>query len=382
MHLGELVMGLTKYKLGELINLCDVKNDKLKYGIEDVKGISIQKKFIETKANMEGVSLKPYYLVQPDDFAYVTVTSRNGEKITLAHNVTDSTYIVSSSYVVFKVIATDLLLSDYLFIYFNRPEFDRFSRFNSWGSARETFSWEDFCDIEIELPSLSIQQKYVNIYNAMLANQQNYERGLDDLKLVFDAYIDNLSNCVSQKIGYYIERNKKRNQDNEFTKEDVKGFNNDGLFIEPMRLFSGDISTFKIVEKNDFVYNSRINSTIKKLSVVINEGASLVVSPAYESFYVKSDKELYPFYLYLLLSRESFARKVLFNSFGSSTTVFGFDDLSEIEIPIPSFPEQIAIANLYKAYKKRWLLNEKLKAQIKIICPILIKGSMKDGCNE
>ncbi|WP_458524100.1 replication initiator protein A [Gardnerella vaginalis] len=162
----------------------------------------------------------------------------------------------------------------------------------------------------------------------------------------------------------------------------VKDFNNDGLFIEPMRLFSGDISTFKIITKNDFVYNSRINSTIKKLSIVINEAEDVIVSPAYESFYIEKDKELlYPFYLYMLLQRESFARKVLFNSFGSSTIVFGFDDLSEIEIPIPSFSEQVAIANLYKIYKERWSINEKLKVQIKSICPILIKGSIEEGRN-
>ena len=89
-------MGLTKYKLGNLIQICDEKNDDLRFGIDDVKGISIKKIFIETKADMSGVSLKPYYLVQPDDFAYVTVTSRNGEKITLAHNTSDHTYIAVS----------------------------------------------------------------------------------------------------------------------------------------------------------------------------------------------------------------------------------------------------------------------------------------------
>ena len=183
-------MGLTKYKLGNLIQICDEKNDDLRFGIDDVKGISIKKIFIETKADMSGVSLKPYYLVQPDDFAYVTVTSRNGEKITLAHNTSDHTYIVSSSYIVFCVKEKDLLLSDYLFMYFHRPEFDRYSRFHSWGSARETFSWEDMCDITIELPPLSIQRKYVDVYNAMLTNRQSYERGLEDLKLVCDAYID------------------------------------------------------------------------------------------------------------------------------------------------------------------------------------------------
>lgn len=185
-------MGLSRYRLGDLIELCEARNDDLQYGIEDVKGVSIQKIFIDTKANMEGVSLNPYYLVQPDDFVYVTVTSRNGEKITLAHNVTEKTYIVSSSYIVFKVKKTDLLLSDYLFMYFNRPEFDRYSRYNSWGSARETFDWSEMCAIEIDLPPLDIQQKYVDVYNAMIANQQCYERGLEDLKLVCDAYIEEL----------------------------------------------------------------------------------------------------------------------------------------------------------------------------------------------
>lgn len=216
-------MGLTKYKLGELIELCETRNDNLKYGVKDVKGISIQKEFIETKANMEGVSLKPYYLVQPDDFVYVTVTSRNGEKITLAHNISDSTYIVSSSYVVFKVKRIELLLSDYLFMYFNRPEFDRFSRFNSWGSARETFNWEDMCDIDIELPNIEIQQKYVDVYNAMLENQKSYESGLDDLKLVCDAYIEDLRRKLPcDIIGNYVHQYNEKNNNGEITLEQVK----------------------------------------------------------------------------------------------------------------------------------------------------------------
>ena len=108
--------------------------------------------------------------MKPDEFAYVTVTSRNGEKITLAHNDTQSTYIVSSSYIVFKIKDTDSLLSEYLFMYFNRAEFDRYSRFNSWGSAREAFSWDEMCKIKISLPPIEVQQKYVAVFNALLAN--------------------------------------------------------------------------------------------------------------------------------------------------------------------------------------------------------------------
>lgn len=375
-------MELTKYKLGELIEPSDERNSDNKLTLNDVKGISIQKIFIETKADMTGVSLSPYKLVRPDDFAYVTVTSRNGEKITLAHNITEDTYIVSSSYIVFRVMRKELLLSDYLFMYFNRSEFDRFSRYNSWGSARETFSWEDFCDIDIDLPPIDLQQKYVDIYNAMVSNQKCYERGLEDLKHTCDAYIENLGNDIYHPISNYIERNKKRNQDAVFEKTDVKGFNNEGEFIKPMRLFSGDISTFKIVATGEFVYNSRINSTIKKLSVALNEENDLIVSPAYESFYVSNEKELYPYYLYMLLQREMFAKKVLFNSFGSSTLVFGIDNLGEVEIPVPTIDVQKAIADIYRTYKERRAINERLKAQIKDICPILIKGSIEEARKE
>ena len=105
-------MGLSKYKLGDLIQLEDERNANNQYLINVVRGISIQKVFIDTKADMRDVSLSPYILVKPGFFAYVTVTSRNGEKITLAHNTTDRTYIVSSSYVVFSVLKPDVLDSD------------------------------------------------------------------------------------------------------------------------------------------------------------------------------------------------------------------------------------------------------------------------------
>ena len=341
--------------------------------------MTITKEIIPTKADVTGTDLSKFLVVSPGEFIYNPRT--HGKRIGFGYNNTDDTFIISWNNIAFKVKASmkDVVLADYLFLHFKRDEWDREACFQSWGSSTEVFFWETLCDMEVDLPPLSIQQKYVDIYNAMLANQQSYERGLEDLKLVCDAYIENLANCEYKKIGDYIERNKNRNQDNKFTVSDVKGFNNDGLFIEPMRLFSGDITTFKIVTRNDFVYNSRINSTIKKLSIVINEGEDLIVSPAYESFRVCRENELSPFYLYLLLQRESFARKVLFNSFGSSTIVFGYDDLSEIEIPVPDFIEQVALANIYRAYKERWGINEKLKAQIKDICPILIKGSIEEA---
>lgn len=371
-------MALTKYKLGELIKPCELKNDELKYDIPDVKGISIQKIFIETKANMEGVSLKPYYLVQPDDFAYVTVTSRNGEKITLAHNTTDKTYIVSSSYIVFRVNRTDLLLSDYLFIYFNRPEFDRYSRFNSWGSARETFSWEDMCDMDIELPSIEIQQKYVDVYNAMLANQQSYERGLDDLKLTCDAYIEELRRKLPcEPIGPYIERHDVRNGPN--GTKNVMGVSTTKEFREPTsKVNRNELSNYKVVKPRQISFVQTTHNEKVFCNAFNNTDFDIVVTSVNEVFSTKEDK-LLPEYLVMFFNRTEFDRYARFHSWGSARETFTWDDLVKVEIPIANITTQKSIVNIYTAYKERKEINEKLKSQIKNISPILIKGSLEDG---
>ncbi len=370
-------MGLSKYKLGELIEYCDERNKENIYSLEDVKGISIQKIFIDTKADMKDVSLTPYKIVKPDDFSYVTVTSRNGNKITLARNEADKVYIVSSSYEVFRVKETSKLLSKYLFMYFNRPEFDRYSRYNSWGSARETFSWEDMCDIEIELPSIDIQQKYVDIYNAMVANQQCYERGLDDLKLTCDAYIENLrKETGSEPIGKYIEPIKDINIDGKIKR--VKGVESSGSFMDTRANMNGvDISKYSIVKKGDIAYNpSRIN--IGSIALYNND-EPCIMSPMYLSFRIKSRKNIIPEYLSLWFNRKEFQRYTMFNASGSVRDTFDYSMMEEVSIPIPSIDIQQDIVNIYNAYNERKSINEKLKKQIKDICPILIKGSIEEG---
>lgn len=373
-------MGLTKYKLGELIELCEARNDELQFGIDDVKGISMQKIFIETKANMEDVSLKPYYLVQPDDFVYVTVTSRNGEKITLAHNITENTYIVSSSYVVFKVRKTDLLLSDFLFMYFNRPEFDRYSRYNSWGSARETFSWEDMCDIDVELPDIKIQQKYVDVYNTLLENQKSYERGLEDLKLVCDAYIEDLRHKMPcEAIGVYIEE---FNQKNEIglNLDSVRGIATSKEFIDTKANMDGvALDNYKIVEPDMIAFISDTSRRADKMSLALNQSEEVYLVSSISTVIKTNKNKLLSKYLYLFFCRTEFDRYARFHSWGSARETFSIDDMKDISIPIPNLEIQKSIVEIHEAYITRKEINEKLKAQIKDICPILIKGSIEEA---
>ena len=378
-------MGLSEYRLGDLIELNDTRNIDEKFALDDVRGISIQKIFIETKADMTEVSLKPYILVRPDAFAYVTVTSRNGGKITIAHNNSDKIYIVSSSYVVFSVNRPDILLSDYLFMYFNRPEFDRYARFNSWGSARETFSWEDMCDITITLPPLSIQQKYVRIYNALRENLRVYERGLEDLKMVCDGFIEDLRRKIPcEKIGGYIELVYDRNESLRYGIDDVQGISIEKKFIATVAdMREVDLRPYYIVHKNEFAFVPVTSRNGGKISLAMNDtDNNIICSQSYVVFRSKEKEKLLPEYLMLFLSRSEFDRYARFHSWGSARENFSFEDMCDVSIPIPDLATQESIANIYKVYQKRKSLSEKLKSLIKSICPVLIKGALEEAQKE
>ena len=369
-------MTMKKYKLGELISLCDERNSDNKYTLLDVKGISIKKEFIETKADMAGVSLSPYILVRPDSFAYVTVTSRNGEKITLAHNTSEDTYVVSSSYIVFKVDRPEIILSDYLFMFFNRPEFDRYARFNSWGSARETFSWEDFCDIDITLPSIEQQRKYVDVYLALQNNLAAYQSKVEELKLVCDGYIEELRREMPcERIGEYIFRYSEKNTDKAIN--DVVGLSTEKNFrVAQSRVNRNELGGYKIVHPLDIAYVPTTD-TWKVLAFAVNHfEKDVVVSPIYEVFATKG--KLKSDYLAVWLKREEFDRYARYNSWGSARENFTFEEMQEIRIPIPDDSVQQAIIDLYLVYEDRKAVAIQLKEQLSKICPVLIRGSLME----
>lgn len=376
MHSRGLAMALTRHKLGDLIQPIDVRNNS-NLGIEYVRGISTGKEFIDTKANLDGVSLNSYKIVKHNDFAYVSDTSRRGDKIAIAYNNNNQNLLISSIYTVFRVKKENLLIPYYLFIYFNRPEFDRYSRYNSWGSARETFSWDDFCDIDIELPSISIQQKYVDIYNAMLANQKSYEHGLDDLKLVCDAYIENLRREIPcEAIGPYIEEKNEKNDNNMITL--FQGVNVDHVFTDPKRIAENS-ENGSVVRTGQFAFNKVMKAHNTKLPIALREGPDCVVSNSYQVFEVCDKDKLLPKYLLLWMNRSETQRYAGFISVGTTRDIFSFSDMKQIAIPIPSKKLQQCIIDIFSCYQARCLINDKLKSQIKDICPILIKGSIEEG---
>lgn len=372
-------MALSKYKLGELIEQCDQRNSDNEYILDDVRGVSTGKEFISTKANMDGVSLLTYKIVAQREFAYVADTSRRGEKIAIAFNTGDKPILISSIYTVFRVSQNENLVSDYLFMFFNRPEFDRYARFNSWGSARETFDWDTLCDIDIELPDLPTQQKYVDIYNAMIANQQAYERGLDDLKLTCDALIDNYKHKSTKKtVCDILQEVDVRNVNG--TTSNVQGINISKQFMPSVANTNGvDLSKYKLVFKGQFAFSGMQTGRDECIRIALfDKEEPIIISPAYSVLQLK-DNDVIAEYVMMWFSRNEVDRLGCFMSDASIRTNLDMERFYEIEIPVPEMKIQKAIVDIYNSYKVRRSINEKLKSQIKNICSILIKGSLEEN---
>ena len=155
----------TDYKvLGDYIQLVDRRNRDL--AITNLLGVSIEKRFIPSIANIIGTDLSSYKVVQTGQFAYGPVTSRNGEKISIAY-LDGEDCIISSSYTVFEVVKKDELDPEYLMLWFSRPEFDRYARYKSHGSVREIFDWDELCMVELPVPAIEEQRNIVKAYKAI-----------------------------------------------------------------------------------------------------------------------------------------------------------------------------------------------------------------------
>ncbi|MFR9496368.1 MAG: restriction endonuclease subunit S [Rikenellaceae bacterium] len=152
-------------RLGDYIREVNVRNRKLE--VTKLLGVSIQKRFIPSIANTIGTDMSTYKIVTRGQFAYGPVTSRNGDKVSIALLSECDSAIISQAYTVFEVIDNSELLPEYLMMWFMRPEFDRYARYKSHGSAREIFDWSEMCDVELPIPLPEKQRAIVKEYQTL-----------------------------------------------------------------------------------------------------------------------------------------------------------------------------------------------------------------------
>lgn len=373
-------MGLSKCKLGELIELVTETNSELKYKADDVRGMTITKEIIPTKANVKDTDLSKFLVVHPYEFIFNPRT--HGKKIGFGYNNSEDTFLISWNNIAFRVSSKSKgrVLAEYLFLHFNRSEWDREACFRSWGSSTEVFSWDALCEMEVDLPPIDIQQKYVAVYNAMLANQQSYERGLEDLKLTCDAYIEELRrNIPSVAIGKYLIPSDERNTLN-LSADSVRGLSVSKDMIETKANMNGvSVSNYKIVPPRYIAYVSDTSRRGDKMSLGFNRTKETFLVSSISTVFKTDTRYLLPEFLMLYICRDEFDRYARFHSWGSARETFDWDEMCDVRIPIPAIEIQQDIVNIYEAYLTRKEINEKLKTQIKDLCPILIKGSIEEA---
>lgn len=368
-------MALTKYKLGDLVSLVDERNN---LGIRKFYGININKEFMPTAANTEGLNETNYKVVRKNRFVYSGMQTGRDECIRISMYSGEEPILVSPAYTTFEVTATNIVLPLYFFMKFLSKEKDRYGAFCSDGSIRSNLDWEVFCNINLDLPPLPIQQKYVDVYNAMLANQKSYEKGLDDLKLTCDAYIEDLRRKMPcEPIGPHIERYDIRNGQN--GTKNVMGVSTSKEFREPTSKVNRDeLANYKVVKPMQISFVQTTHNEKVFAYAFNNTDEDIVVTSVNEVFSTNENK-LLPEYLSMFFNRTEFDRYARFHSWGSARETFTWDDLIKVKLPIADMAIQKSIADIYKVYKQRKLINERLKTQIKDICPILIKGSIEEA---
>ena len=367
-------------RIGNYIHLVDNRNKDL--SVTNLLGINITKNFMPSVANTSESDLSKYKIIQKGQFAYSAMQVGRDETIRLALYALESPAIISPAYLVIEVNNGNELLPEYMMMWFQRPESDRYGWFISDSSVRASLEWERFCEIQIPIPDIDEQRKFVALYNGLLTNQKTYENSLADLQLICDTYIENLINTESRKVlGAYIELYEERNT--QMSIKRVQGVSISKIFIETRANMSGvSIHDYKVVRKGHFAFNPNTARMGEKICVALNDGEPCIVSKIYPVFKVIDTNNLLPEYLLLWFTRPDFDRYARFHSWGSARETFDWADMCNVKLPIPDMKIQEAIVTISHTLETRKRINEQLKNTIKPLCPVLMKGVVENFKTE
>ena len=365
-------------RLGDYIEAVDERNREGKYTVEDVRGVANTKGFIYTKANISDRDLSSFQVVNPTYFAFNRRTTRNGERLGLGYNDTHSTFICTEDYVVFKIKdeKRGKLHPCFLYILFLRDEFDRYVRYDSWGSATEFFNWSNMQDIRIPLPSMEVQRDLVATYEGLKRLAKDNEALIAPLTEACQAFIvDCKRQYPSVPLGEYIEEVREKNDGGVVTR--VFGLSTQKEFREPSsRVNHLELNGYKIVRRDEFAYVPTTD-TWKVFACALNKGETIVVSPIYIVFKVKHEDILLVDFLYVILQSQEFDRYARFNSWGSARENFSWVELCRVHIPLPPLEVQLSIVNLYHCIEEAKRIAREARERLGALCPALVQYAIE-----
>jgi len=167
-------MRSTYKKLGPYVRELKVRNNAV--ACTELRGVSIGKEFMPSVANIHGTDLSKYKRVEKHQFAFNPMHVGRDEVLPIALLAQDEPIIVSPAYVVFEVRDHEELLPEYLMMWCRRPEFDRNAWFTTDNSVRGGFSWNNFCEMELPIPSIDKQREIVKEYRTVVDRIRLNER--------------------------------------------------------------------------------------------------------------------------------------------------------------------------------------------------------------
>ena len=372
--------------LGNYIRLVDERNKDL--SVTKLLGVSISKKFIPSIANIVGTDLSNYKIVRTGQFAYGPVTSRNGEKISIAY-LDEEDCIISSSYTVFEVENKEKLDPEYLMLWFSRPEFDRYARYKSHGSVREIFDWNELCMVELPVPDIEKQRKIVKAYKTLtdriaLKQQINDNLANTEQAILVETVINN--HTVPTALGDLVDfidgdRGKNYPTFDEFTSTGYclflkasnvtsTGFNFDNcMFVSEEKdklMNKGHLSPYDIVltSRGTLGNVALYDKHIKYENVRINSGM-LIIRP--------KTKRLSPYFIYALLKSSYMKAAIERFKSGSAQPQLPIKDLQKITFEIPeSDTVLVALDRQFLAVEESISINNNEIGNLKELSNVLL----------
>ncbi len=337
-----------------------------------ISGVNIEKGFIPTVANMAGVDTSKYKLVPYNHFACNLMHVGRDITIPIAYNNKTCDIAVSPAYYVFTIQEDALqgILPSYLEMLLTREEFGRLSWFHTDGSIRGNLPEQTFKEILVPVPDIEVQQELVDTYNGLKALAEQNEALIEPLSKACEAFIVDCKNKYPEvELGGYIEEGIEKNRDYQYDADNARGVYCDGTFGDTKaNLVGSDLAGYKIVHTGDFAYSNRINIG----SIALNFGESLIVSPSYTVFRLRSN-QIIPKFLFILFRRNEFLRSTLFYAIGTIKDDFSYERMGEVKIPLPPIETQQSIVNLYNCLEEAKKIASEAREKLKTLCPALVQ---------
>ena len=369
------------WRLSELVERVERPNSEGIYSYSAVRGVSNTKEIQKTKANIEGRSLLPFHIIKKGEFVFNRRTTRNGDRLGLGFNDTDEIFLFTEDYVAFHVKDEKVLLPNYLYLVFLRPEFDRYVRWDSWGSATEFFNWENMCRIEIPVPSLDVQQEVVEAWQGLRKMKEENEGLVEPLLALCRSYLQECKKKYPMKeIGPFIGEENLRNDNAMLDETSVRGLSTAKEMIDTAANLEGvSLSSYKCVSPRRFAYVSDTSRRGDRMSLGFNSSDNTYLVSSISTVFAVDESKLNAEFLYLWILRPEFDRYARFNSWGSARETFTWSDMCRVKIPLPPIEVQQAIVDVYRCANEAKQIAAEADRLSREICPALVRWAAEGG---